>query len=258
MTWNFCNTGDNSGDFNMQFDEMLVQRLMEQGELQTVRVYRWNPSAISIGYHQRVEDIDLDRCKVDGIGVVRRPTGGRAILHAEELTYSVVMYSDRRGIHQVYNEISAALVEGLKLFGVEVTLQRSQPNFAEMYRNPSSIPCFSRSARYEIEWKGKKLVGSAQRRYAGDSGDVVLQHGSILCGSAHRRLAEYLMLSDRQVKDAVREDLEEKTVDLREVTRHEIDYDELSTCIKRGFERAWGLTFIEVDVNSPIMRVAHA
>ena len=176
-TWNFSATGENTGEFNMQFDETLVRRLLDGSGVPTVRVYRWKPWAISIGHHQNISDIDAPLCRKEGIDVVRRPTGGRAILHAEELTYSVVMPADRKGIHQVYNEISNALVEGLKGFGVDVSLQRSQPDFARMYKSPSSIPCFSSSARYEIEWNGRKLVGSAQRRYSGESGDVVLQHG---------------------------------------------------------------------------------
>ncbi|MEK9136365.1 MAG: lipoate--protein ligase family protein, partial [Bacteroidota bacterium] len=182
--WNFIAGGEYTGDFNMSFDEMLAQRLVSGLGAPTLRLYRWKPWAISLGHNQNLSDINIDRCRRDGIDVVRRPTGGRAILHAEELTYSVTMPVDRRGILQVYNEISTALVEGLRQFGVDVSLQRSQLNFVETYKSPSSIPCFSSSARYEIEWKGKKLVGSAQRRYTGNGGEVVLQHGSILCGSS--------------------------------------------------------------------------
>jgi lipoyl(octanoyl) transferase len=249
VTWNFCATGEGTGAANMQFDEGLVTRLVQGVGLPTLRTYRWRPWAISIGHHQHLSDIDLDRCRDDGIDVVRRATGGRAILHAEELTYSVVMPVENKGIHQVYNEISSALVEGLKMFGVEVSLQRSQPNFAELYKNPSSIPCFSSSARSEIEWNGRKLVGSAQRRYSGGEGDVVLQHGSILCGSAHRRLADYLVLEDQHIRDNVRTDLKEKTADVREISGRPVDYEELSDCIKKGFESAWGVAFANVPLN---------
>ena len=256
--WNFSATGQNTGEFNMQFDEMLVRRLLEGQGLPTVRVYRWNPWAISLGYHQDISDIDVSLCQRDGIDVVRRPTGGRAILHAEELTYSVVMPADRRGIHQVYNEISKALVEGLREFGVPVSLQRSQPDFARMYKNPSSIPCFSSSARYEIEWNGRKLVGSAQRRYSGMGGDVVLQHGSILCGPAHRRLADYLVLPDDSVRESVQSGLDERTADLREASGMPVDVEELSDCLRKGFERTWGVTFRNIESLSANGRIAHA
>lgn len=257
-TWNFCATGENTGEFNMQFDEMLVRHLLEGNGVPTVRVYRWKPWAISLGYHQDMSDIDMSLCKKNGIDVVRRPTGGRAILHAEELTYSVVMPADRRGIHQVYNDISKALVEGLKEFGVMVSLQRSQPDFARMYKNPSSIPCFSSSARYEIEWNGRKLVGSAQRRYSGGSGDVVLQHGSILCGPAHRWLARYLVVPDQAVRDSIQADLEEKTADVREASGKSIDFEELSHCLRKGFERNWGVTFRKINSLSETGKTAYA
>lgn len=257
-TWNFCTTGENTAEFNMHFDEMLVQRLMEGSGRPTVRVYRWKPWAISIGHHQKISDIDVLLCKRHGIDVVRRPTGGRAILHAEELTYSVVMPADRKGTQQVYNDISAALVEGLREFGVGVSLQRSQPDFARMYKSPSSIPCFSSSARYEIEWNGRKLVGSAQRRYSGESGDVVLQHGSILCGAAHRRLADYLVLPDQSLRESVHAGLEEKTADVHEASGESVDYEELSDCLRKGFERSWDVTFVNIDPLSGTGKIAYA
>jgi lipoate-protein ligase A len=258
LAWNFCATGENTGEFNMWFDEMLAQRLIDGSGLPTVRVYGWKPWAISIGQHQRLSDIDLNRCKDAGIDVVRRPTGGRAILHAEELTYSVVMWAEQKGIQQVFREISNALVEGLRVFGVEASLQRSQPNFAEMYKNPSSIPCFSSSSRYEVEWCGRKLVGSAQRRYSSESGDVVLQHGSILCGAAHRRLPDYLHLVDPLVKRDVQAELKEKTADLNEISGHPISLTELSGCIKRGFEHVWGVTFTDVHLMAGARKEAYA
>ncbi len=230
----------------MSFDEQLVQQLITGAGSSTVRLYQWKPWAISLGCHQNFSDIDIQRCKNDGIAVVRRPTGGRAILHAEELTYSVVMFAGQQGIHEVYNKISVALVEGLKMFGVDVSLHRSQPNFSEVYKNPSSIPCFSSSARYEIEWEKKKLVGSAQRRYASNSGEVVLQHGSILCGAAHRRLTDYLALDDESVRKNICVDLEEKTTDLQIISGMPVDVKRLSECIKKGFECAWGITLNEI------------
>jgi lipoate-protein ligase A len=139
------------------------------------------------------------------------------------------------------------LVRGLKLFGVEATLQRSQPDFRASYRQLSSIPCFSSAARYEIEWRGRKFVGSAQRRYGEGERDVVLQHGSILTGPAHRRLAEYLATEDRALLEKVRGDLERKTTDLSEILGAPVDLDRLASSIRSGFELEWGLTFVGED-----------
>jgi len=230
----------------MSFDEELARELLTGAGLPTVRLYEWKPWAVSLGHHQDIAEIDASRCSHRGIDIVRRPTGGRAILHAEELTYSVVMLAGRRSILQMYNDISNGLVRGLNLFGVDATLQRSQPNFAEAYRRPSSIPCFTSSARYEIEWRGRKLVGSAQRRYSDRGRDVVLQHGSILCGPAHQSLVDVLSLRDEEIIGQLRKELMEKTIDLSAIRNEAIDMLELAACIRRGFEQSWGITFTDV------------
>ena len=247
-TWRFIDTRENTGEQNMRFDEMLAQSLVEGRGRPTVRIFRWKPWAISLGYNQDARDLDVERCSREGIDVVRRPTGGRAILHAEELTYSVVMFSGRKSVLQVYNDISRALVRGLALFGVDVALQKSQPDFREQYRQASSVPCFTSSARYEIEWRGRKLVGSAQRRFSDGVRDVVLQHGSILCGPAHRRLADYLAIENPAVVERIRRDMEAKTVDLAELTGRRVDPGELGFALRRGFELEWELTFEDAGV----------
>lgn len=238
-------SGAQAGVFHMDRDEALALRLLQAGPgaAPTIRLYQWKPWAVSLGHHQDAETIDRGRLTADGFDLVRRPTGGRAIFHAEELTYCVVMQAGRKSILQVYNSISEALVRGLQLFGVDVALQKSQPRFAELYRQPSSIPCFTSSARYEIEWQGRKLVGSAQRRYADGVQDVVLQHGSILCGPAHRRLVDYLRVESSAVREQIRDEMETKTVDLAEITGQGVDGRRLAECIRRGFEEAWGISF---------------
>jgi lipoate-protein ligase A len=241
--WQCIDTGEADGAANMAVDESLALALAAGTGRPTLRLFRWKPWAVSLGYNQDAGTLDRERCAADGIDVVRRPTGGRAILHAQELTYSVTMRAERKGVLQVYNEISDALVRGLAHYGVTVTLQKSQPDFAEAYRNPSSIPCFSSSARYEIEWEGRKLVGSAQRRVAGETCDVILQHGSILCGPAHARLAEYLSVADPDVLQRIRSSLNEQTTHLAAVSGRAVDLPRLTDCIRRGFEDAWGIAF---------------
>ena len=241
--WQCVNTGRQTGAYNMEFDESLARRLLSGDGAQTLRFFGWKPWAISLGYNQDDAVVDAAMCSRDGIDVVRRPTGGRAILHAEELTYSVVMRTRHKSVLEVYNEISRALVRGLHFFGVEVSLQRSQPDFAAQYRSATSVPCFASSARYEIEWNGRKLVGSAQRRYSDGTQVVVLQHGSILCGPAHQRLSEYLSLDDEAALSQLRRTLREKTIDLGEITGRVVDQDALSACVKQGFEAGWGVSF---------------
>ncbi|MBI2618785.1 MAG: lipoate--protein ligase family protein [Ignavibacteriales bacterium] len=218
MAWQFVNTGYQSGSENMRVDGELVQTLTTGGDECFVRVYGWSPWAVSLGWNQSLEAIELEKTARAGIDVVRRPTGGRAILHADELTYSVAMVADSKSVAGVYNEISRALVGGLRLLGVRAVLERSQPNFPGLYRSPSSVACFVSSARHEVKIDGKKIVGSAQRRYAREDGrEAVLQHGSILLSREHRRLGEFLRLSDQQ-KRTVKEELEARTTDLSTVS----------------------------------------
>ncbi len=244
--WRFMGVEERSGAANMQKDEQLARALLKGSGAPTVRLYRWQPWAISLGFNQDMGQIDVARARLDGIDVVRRPTGGRAVLHAEELTYSVVMTVENRTVLDVYNAISRALVRGLHLFGVEASFSKSQPDLREHYKHPSSIPCFTASARYEIEWEGRKLVGSAQRRFRSPhaSHDIVLQHGSILFGPAHKRLVDYLLLPDPATRRALMQELDEKTVDLSSLKRGPIDLDELAACIRRGFEEEWGMVFV--------------
>ena len=241
--WTFIDSGEQTGAANMALDESLARALAAGEGTPSLRLFRWKPWAISVGYNQAAGELDALRCAADGIDIVRRPTGGRAILHAEELTYSVVMPAGRKSVLQVYNEISTALVHGLALYGVDVALQKSQPDFAREYRSSSSIPCFSSSARYEIEWRGRKLVGSAQRRFSGPGGDVVLQHGSILCGDAHIRLADYLAAPVAEARGRILAALRERTADLCMITGGPVGMALLGECIRRGFEETWGLAF---------------
>jgi lipoate-protein ligase A len=247
--WQFLDAGEHSGQFNMDSDTSLVENLLHGSGFPTLRLYTWKPWAISLGYNQDSSELDGAFCKEVGIDVVRRPTGGRAILHAEELTYAVAMPANSSSILVSYNSISRALLRGLSFFGVDATFEQSQPRFREVYRKKSSIACFSSSARYEIQWAGRKLVGSAQRRMRSKRNAVLLQHGSILCGPAHRRLVEFLRGPTESDRKGMEQDLKEKTVDLSEIVGG-IDMTNLAQCIKRGFESEWGIEFVHSSVQA--------
>jgi lipoate-protein ligase A len=245
MNWRFINTGFRRGKFNMEYDEFLASRLIEGVGFPTLRVYGWNPPAISLGYNQREEDIDIKLCENEGIDVVRRPTGGRAILHWNELTYSVTMYADEISVAAIYEKISRALVAGIRSLGIDAELEKSQPNFQSLYKDAASIPCFSSSARYEIQYHGKKLVGSAQRRYTQTGGkEVVLQHGSILLGPEHKWLVDFLSEKNPEIVTTMKKSLEEKTTDIKTILGKEISFDETAAAIKDGFEKEWNIRFV--------------
>ncbi|MGD0591012.1 MAG: lipoate--protein ligase family protein [Bacteroidota bacterium] len=243
MNWRFENTGTNSGVFNMEYDLALARALVIGVGDPTIRVYAWQPFAISLGWNQSMDEVDLAKTSASGIDVVRRPTGGRAILHSEELTYSVVMRVKGKNIFTVYDDISQALVTGLQGLGALVAIEKSQPHFPSLYRTTSAAACFSSTGRYEIKYHGEKLVGSAQRRYIADDGEeVVLQHGSILLGPDHKRIVEFLNLPSEGERDALRRELNEKTIELSTVLNRVITFEEVAEAILQGFQKAWSIT----------------
>jgi lipoyl(octanoyl) transferase len=136
MTWRFFNTGFNSGAFNMDNDLELVKNF---SGIPILRVYRWKPYCISLGANQQLDSVNQKRISDDGFDVVRRPTGGRAILHAEELTYSVVHpISADVSPKQMYREINLALKKGLVLYDSlleKIELEHTQPHFPSFYKD---------------------------------------------------------------------------------------------------------------------------
>jgi len=184
--WRLIIDGRLPGRENMAIDAELLQRAADPGFVPVLRFYDWGRPTITIGYGQKRADIDFDRCKADGLDFAVRPTGGRAVLHWNEITYSVVLPVGhpicRLNILESYRVISSALVTGFELLGIKAELARGAPGG---YRNPS---CFSSASKYEIVVGGKKLVGSAQRRKKG----AILQQGSIPVGPEYRKLGKYL------------------------------------------------------------------
>ncbi|PIO49166.1 MAG: ligase [[Chlorobium] sp. 445] len=231
-------SGAKRGHFQMWLDETLAINFDSLthtfGEnVALLRFYAWQPFCISLGYHQKEEMFDRARLAQDGIELVRRPTGGRAVFHAEELTYAIVANTEASNA-TCYAQIARALQAGLAVLGIEANFQRQQPDFRNRYTRAESLPCFTASARDELEVQGKKIIGSAQRRY----GKTLLQHGSILLSPKHREMTRYLSTTD-DVKARIAKDLEEKTTSISEVIGKTIRYDEVTQAFRKGFEQAW-------------------
>ncbi|HZY09999.1 MAG TPA: lipoate--protein ligase family protein [Bacteroidota bacterium] len=239
MKWKFLNSGFRPGRFNMEFDEFLAHRLDDGADIPLLRLYGWKPYAISLGYNQQMEDFDLQKLQGEGIDIVRRPTGGRAIFHAHELTYCVVTKMNGQRPKEIYRFINEGLLAGLRLLGIEAELSNSTDDINQMYHDPESVNCFTSFARSEIQYREKKLAGSAQRRY----NNVILQHGSILLGPQHKRIIEFL--SPRMGESIVylREKLDRRTIDAESILGRTVSYDEAADCIKRGFEQCHNISF---------------
>ncbi|WP_304131603.1 hypothetical protein [Ignavibacterium album] len=231
----------------MDFDLQLARSFPENPIL---RLYRWKPYCISIGANQSFDEVDKEKADRNNIDLVKRPTGGRAILHSEELTYSVVFPVELNySAKAIYNEINLALREGLVFYDSllsKLELEHNQVDFKDFYKEDKSAICFAVSAKSEINFNNKKLVGSAQRKI----GKVVLQHGSILCGRYHLNIVDYLNV-DESRKDEIRKEISETTIDLKSILHDEINYDFLSECIILGFKKYFNA---DVDIKEQILQ----
>ncbi len=171
--WRFLFTPPREAAANMALDRALMDRAREKGEW-ILRVYGWSPPALSLGRNQRAAGAwDLEAIAARGIAIVRRPTGGRAILHDREATYSVTAPAGDAGVlAESYTRINRILVHGLRALGVDVHVAPA----AARQPVPGLTPCFELPAPGELMAGSRKLVGSAQWRDAG----ALLQHGSIM------------------------------------------------------------------------------
>ncbi len=161
------------GSLNMSLD-IVLGRLSQKLKEPILRIYSWERPTLSLGRHQKMEDVDLEGLKKFDVDCTRRPTGGRAVLHWDEVTYSVLFPKGteefKMGVLELYGKISNIIAKALRNLGLDVEISSGRG------WNPKNPSCFSSSSRYEIKLKGKKIVGSAQMRSPG----FVLQHGSIL------------------------------------------------------------------------------
>lgn len=178
MVWRFINTGFGTGSWNMAVDEAMFLAHARGLVPPTLRVYQWLPPALSLGYFQSVSEVNEGACRQHGIDIVRRPTGGRAVLHAEEITYSVVvaerLIPKGHSVSESYRILCGGLIEGLERLGVKAE-HKEQRQPSGMKAGERSPVCFAEVHRGDLVVKGRKLAGSAQAR----RDRVLLQHGSI-------------------------------------------------------------------------------
>jgi lipoate-protein ligase A len=223
------------GAWNMAVDEVLLDGVAAGRSPATVRFYRWTPACLSLGYFQAFDIVDVDGCRARGVEIVRRPTGGRAILHDRELTYSVTLPASvlghEAGIVPSYHRLSLALQAGLQHLGIPATLA---PVVASTAGGDHGPVCFDRPSAHELLLGGRKLVGSAQVR----RGSALLQHGSIVIEPRIGSLLECLRLDglDRR-EEASR--LGGVVAGLAEVG--EFDPDRIAQVLATAFGRQFGV-----------------
>lgn len=246
-----------SGAANMAIDQAIAEASAAGESLPTLRFYRWQPPAVSLGRHQTAGDVDLAALHALGYELVRRPTGGRAILHTDELTYSVAGPDTEPrltgGVMDAYLRLSNALVAGLaklQVVGVDKAAGtvRAGPNV--------SAACFEVPSAYEITAGGRKLLGSAQSRRAG----YVLQHGTLPLVGDITRLIDVLVLSE-EASATLRSELALRAGTLAQALGVDdqspfVAFESVWQALRQGFEETLSLSFKQSSLTAGEMRRA--
>jgi lipoate-protein ligase A len=226
--WRLLDTGALPGALNMAIDQALL-RLHERGACPpTLRLYGWSPPAVSLGYFQRRHTLGLAACRRLGLDIVRRPTGGRAVLHLNDLTYAVVAGA-AEGLPAspaaAYRLLCEGLLAGLRLLGIEAEMGR------ERVKPPQPEVCFLRAAAADIVHRGRKLIGSAQTW----RGESLLQHGSVVLAPQVEVLAAVFELSA--------EELARRITSLEAILGRGVTAAEVGEALTEGLARALGAVF---------------
>lgn len=241
--WRLVITPAASGAWNMAVDEALLHSVYQGTSAPALRLYAWEPPCLSLGYAQPIADVDQLRLKQHGWELVRRPTGGRAILHTDELTYSITApESEPRlagGVLESYLRLSAALVLSLQHLDLSVQTKELDPD------NPngqSAGPvCFEVPSNYEITVNGKKLVGSAQARKK----EGILQHGTLPLIGDLARITQVLVFDNEAERSAAAQKLLERAATVADVLGKPVSWQAAAAAFIIGFQDALNLNFVE-------------
>ena len=258
-TWRLLYTPPSRGAWNMAVDESIVEHIHRGESLPTLRLYAWEPACLSLGHAQSFADVDMARLKANGWEVVRRVTGGRAILHTDELTYSVTGSADEPvlagGVLESYNRLAQALLFAMRELGLPVEIKEDGSRYAlregrsglldrQINTNPV---CFEVPSSYEITVDGKKLIGSAQARKK----EGVLQHGSLPLTGDLTRICQALVFKDEAARETAAQRLLAHAATTSTVLSTsvestlgvETDWETAAQAFVKGFEAQLGIHF---------------
>ncbi|MEF3310085.1 biotin/lipoate A/B protein ligase family protein [Paenibacillus sp. GYB004] len=253
--WRLIRSGLRSPADNMAIDEAMLIAHSEGKAPPTVRFYGWNPATLSIGYFQKAEDeIDLAEVQRQGIGFVRRPTGGRAVLHDRELTYSMIVseeYPDMpTTVNEAYRVLSEGLVQGFRRLDLRAEMVNlGMPEEKAKYTSTAgSAACFDSPSWYELVVEGRKIAGSAQTRSRG----VILQHGSILLEMDVDQLFSLLRFSSDRIKERLKTSFHTKAVAIGDICRgmgrQPVTYEEAEAAFREGIAEGLGIRLEEGEL----------
>lgn len=230
----------------MAIDEAILQVMAQSTDkIPVLRFYGWKPATLSLGYAQSFsKEVDVQACKEAGIDIVRRPTGGRAILHQYELTYSVIAREADQHVNgtvmESYLKISQALLHGFKSVGIPAEMAQSK------LANAESAACFDAPSWYELVVDGRKLVGSAQVRKDG----ILLQHGSIMLHLDAELLFKVIQFSSEKMRERQLISFKKKACALDEVWTKPVSREELEEALCQGFKQVMEISLRESGLTS--------
>lgn len=249
--WRFLSSGRQHPAYNMAVDEAILTAHSEGKVPPTVRFYGWDPATLSIGYFQRAaEEINFEQLKQEGLGFVRRPTGGRAVLHDQELTYSIIVAENYPGIPrsvtEAYRVLSEGLVLGFRKLGLDAEMvQLASEDDKRKYESMGSAACFDSPSWYELVVEGRKIAGSAQTRQK----QVVLQHGSILLDMDVDQLFRVLLFRSERLQERPRQQFVHKAVAIndlcRDLGRAVVALPEVEDAFRIGLAEGLGVELVE-------------
>lgn len=244
-TWTFLNSGHHDAATNMAIDEALLHWHSEQKIPPTIRFYGWKKPSLTVGHFQNVEKtIDFSGVSKHQCDYVRRLTGGSAVLHDDELTYSIIVSEDHdkipHSVNEAYYILSQGLLKGYQHLGI-------QADFAKPKQKPveRSAVCFETPAIYEMIVDGKKISGNAQTRKKG----VLLQHGSIPMSIDAKMLFDLFRFSNENIRMRQREKFMNKAISINEITNKKHTFEELTVAFYKGFEQSLDITLEEIQLN---------
>ncbi|MFH2046409.1 MAG: lipoate--protein ligase family protein [Pseudomonadota bacterium] len=242
-SWRFIDTGINNGFMNMAIDEAMLEMHLQEQIPPTLRIYRWSPPALSIGCSQRMEDdVDRNKCLELGIDVVRRLTGGRGVLHNNELTYTVIAsgkYGLPGTILESYRILNEGLIAAYRILGLEVNLVSNDKVLP-------SAACFAGTATADLTCRGKKIAGGAQFR----RGEALLQHGSLPIVLDTELSIAVHKFSSPEVRSRALSTLRTKATDIKTALGKQIDWQELADAIFEGFQKSMGIKLYKDKLTS--------
>jgi lipoate-protein ligase A len=250
-TWRLLSSHFADGPTNMAVDEAILLAVAEGAAPPTLRFFGWEPPCLSLGYAQPAGEVDFERLRRLGYGLVRRPTGGRAILHTDELTYSVIAPMDEPrvlgGVVESYQHLSAGLMRGLVRLGLSARADKTYA--ANEAAGPKGPVCFEVPSNYEITVglgaQPRKLLGSAQVRKHG----MVLQHGTLpLCGDIGR-ICDVLVFASEAERQRGRERVQQRATTVEEVMGTVVPWQEAAAALRAGFGEALNLELVEAALS---------